>query len=63
MAISTRKQGNAVYLSYSYRDGDRHVNIYCGKKGNQTTEEKLKAAKRLHFEAKLRRMQDRFDAQ
>ena len=60
MAISEQKQGNNVYIIYSYRDGDKRVSIYCGKKGLTATEKKLKAAKRKHYDARLKIMQKRF---
>lgn len=60
MAVTEIRQGHRVYLVYNYRDGDRHVRIYCGRKDKAETAKKLKAAKRQHYEARLRRMQERF---
>ena len=60
MAVSTKKQRDFVYLSYNYRDGDRWINIYCGKKGMASTKKKLASARRQHYEARMRAIQDRF---
>ena len=58
MAISEIKQGTAVYLVYGYGIGGKNVRIYCGKKGLESTEKRIKAAKKRHYEAKLAKMKE-----
>ena len=56
MAVVERKQGDGTYISYNYRDGTRHVWIYCGKKGKAATTTNIKKARQQHLESKIRRM-------
>ena len=61
MAIAEKKQGKNTYISYNYRDeNNRHVWIYCGKKGKQSTEERIAKARKRHYEARLAKLERDF---
>lgn len=58
MAISEQKRGNITYIVYGYRVDGKHYRIYCGKKGESSTNAKILGAKKQHYEAKLKHMQE-----
>ena len=53
------KVGSKIYIYYKYWDGRRVKSVYCGLKGLASTEEKIRAAKKKHYEAKIKRIQDK----
>ena len=59
MAISAKILGNSRYLNYTYYDGGKYISIYCGKEGDPKTEERIKEAKRRHYEAKMKRAREK----
>ena len=56
MAISRKRAKNGnVYITYSYRDGKRTINIYCGIEGSERAQSKLQAAKENYRKLLLKR--------
>ena len=56
MAISRRRAKNGnVYITYTYRDGKRTINIYCGIEGTGNVEAKLQMAKEKYRKLLLKR--------
>ncbi|MCY4491264.1 MAG: hypothetical protein OXC46_07350 [Thaumarchaeota archaeon] len=60
MAKSEKIQGNNTYVTYIYRDGNKHVGIYCGKKGKASTMKKLRQARQQHYKVRLKRIQEKY---
>ena len=61
MAISTVRRGKNHYVQYGYRDGKKHVRIYCGKIGLKSTLQKIKRAKKQHLAVKIQNTRGNFN--
>lgn len=55
MAISAKVYKGTRYLRYNYHDGKKMISIYCGKEGEPRTDQKIREAKRKHYESKQER--------